>query len=679
MNVPVVANLESEDATIEAIDTEILTLKPELDTAIQAFLASGNHDRTPINQELANFAPRLREAIRPIDDLSHEAGVVLKESFYQLFQDIPIQLAAQILRKLDHQIETEQRPEWNYIENWNSQRVVEVSTSHLILKEIREIQGQMQSIIDSGLLDAEKLARIAELKEAFLAALEKGPFYYGYDIDRKSKVIRAHVEQGETGSINIILADEHGRGSVSSCLEINKVFLLFESIKNIQQLSSVPSVDHDRLEVDRLKYGAKAANLLALQKLLGQLKESNIFGLGYMHIDVPPFLTVPAEIYDCWKTGNDIDSELHTVFAKAQQYDQIIVRSSAVHSEDGEETTGAGVYDSIRLYNEEWDEEERQIVITPITFERFKAAIIDVYESCDSDKAKAYRKDNDIPHESMGIVVQKLIPDGYTDQADTSRLHTPNLIEIRPSGEFPIVFDKNKVKKFLLQHSRLALSRMRDIAYLPVDLEKVSFRFSLSNIYRVLELSILLEQAYGRAVQLEFTLGKDGTFRSNMLLLQARPIPEKMLKPANIEFPEQEPIAIFNSLGVCDTILPVLSEPLGVDQIRSNADKVGIVFYNTSHLGSEYFDCIEMSLPKEGVVVMLGNSAADHGHIETRAIEKGLTILCPKNNEEGMIGESLHLTGQVRAAIKEAMTNDASPLKYRVVSNGIEARIYPTK
>lgn len=74
----------------------------------------------------------------------------------------------------------------------------------------------------------------------------------------------------------------------------------------------------------------------------------------------------------------------------------IIIRSSAVFSEDNDQTTGAGIYHSEPLLGK-------------YTFKDFCTAIEKVYISCDSENALLYRQKNNIGDEKMGISIQKYI------------------------------------------------------------------------------------------------------------------------------------------------------------------------------------------------------------------------------------------------------------------------------
>jgi phosphoenolpyruvate synthase/pyruvate phosphate dikinase len=63
-----------------------------------------------------------------------------------------------------------------------------------------------------------------------------------------------------------------------------------------------------------------------------------------------------------------------------------MVRSSAVYSEDSEKTSGAGIYESVGDIQ---------------SLDDFKKAVQSVFESVESEKAKAHRKMFNISEEYM--------------------------------------------------------------------------------------------------------------------------------------------------------------------------------------------------------------------------------------------------------------------------------------
>ena len=73
------------------------------------------------------------------------------------------------------------------------------------------------------------------------------------------------------------------------------------------------------------------------------------------------------------------------------------------------------------------------------------------------------------------------------------------------------------------------------------------------------------------------------------------------------------------------------------------------------------------SFPKNGVVIVLSRSELGHGHIETLAVEKGLTLLFGTDFNE----ESIMATTKMRAT-----ASSGSDKKFRVVSDGRKARVY---
>ena len=76
-----------------------------------------------------------------------------------------------------------------------------------------------------------------------------------------------------------------------------------------------------------------------------------------------------------------------------------------------------------------------------------------------------------------------------------------------------------------------------------------------------------------------------------------------------------------------------------------NDDRDGMVIFNSSHYGSMRTGEILRSFPKNGVVIVLSRSELGHGHIETLAVGKGLTLLFGTDFNE----ESIMATTKMRA------------------------------
>jgi hypothetical protein len=90
----------------------------------------------------------------------------------------------------------------------------------------------------------------------------------------------------------------------------------------------------------------------------------------------------------------------------------VMVRSSALLSEDGDKISGAGIYDSFEINEED---------LSPRTLAE---NVLNVYASVNSSRAREYRKINGLGDEQMEVVIQEL-SDGYNGVA-MSRLQARN-------------------------------------------------------------------------------------------------------------------------------------------------------------------------------------------------------------------------------------------------------------
>lgn len=481
-----------------------------------------------------------------------------------------------------------------------------------------------------------------------------------------------------------IAVGEHSLTSPSGLEEI--VTKIKQIEREYELFVTVGHVDEEKLEEHRMKFGAKGANLIALTEFMQKLQASEYFQRKTSTISIPPFQLVLAEIYDLWKRGerDSAYTALRNVYDAVQEYGSVMIRSSAVHSEDGKETTGAGIYESIFLKKGS-------------TFEEFIAAVETVYDSCDSESAKQYRATNSIPNESMGLVIQKAIYDEEMAEWDKYRMeenaawlthsrgyinstrpHSNNLMDIYyESLGFPLVYRKGKVEEVLFADGDTYGAKSSAL-YFEADPERMlSGKVNLT-VDDLWTLATLLEKHYGRPVQIEDVINPNSE-RGEISVVQVRPLPSMMFTQQKIEFPTDiEPIAEMQAIGFCDGIFdilpPVLEARHEVDS--KNHEKEGVVFFHKTFKGSFNMGGIQNACPKKGVVVLLHQSAHGRGHVESIALEKGLVLVFTRLDSTKNI-ESIRQIGQVsRLKIRDITSGAIKPGKLRIVANGSRARFY---
>lgn len=297
----------------------------------------------------------------------------------------------------------------------------------------------------------------------------------------------------------------------------------------------------DAIEVDKenhQRFGAKAANLLHIQAMLDELRKS-----GHSLTDVlsiPPFMAIDTDVFRRWQSGERITQTVLDVVSWMTEQDSskaYLLRSSAVHSEDGEHM-GAGVYESA-------------LVEPPLRPRDVLMALRHVYHSTHSPKAQLYRQAIGVEDEAMGVVVQQAgAPDYYGEHTmvtfNTMMPGAPRLADYTIEvGDHPLSrtdessgarrstlhLDRNGMfLDFGVQDAMAEYDAPR--FHTPPDVKKHFIRDS----WYTIQAGILAERLFGQPVQIEGVLQDDG-----IQLVQARPLPDRMLEPEPfVGFPEYD-------------------------------------------------------------------------------------------------------------------------------------------
>lgn len=419
-----------------------------------------------------------------------------------------------------------------------------------------------------------------------------------------------------------------------------------------RRLQQLPARDKERFDQLRLQFGAKAANLLMLSEMvedINRLRKGRFFDVT---IAVPEFQVVPVDSYRAWRDGKLIDDVLQPYFdwASALRDNErwfsedpypadYIVRSSAVFSEDGETVTGAGIYHSERVHG-------------GTTFEDFKGAVTRVYESTDSPQAQAYREQHGIIGEEMGLVIQRFVSpyrSGMHGQSTEGYINSrlpgvPQLMEIATETSRNFV-NRAELDFFIALDADRNEDAFRTVHHFLPDQYKIDPDLPI----RVAQLTYAVERIWDRNVQAEF-VAEGHTIH----FVQVRELPAKAVEEApEVKFPDETPIHSGASIGFGDMELPVL------DEDADNTEKSGVVVFRGNYgwtMGQN-----EYHLPKEGAVIIY-NSDGQNGHIQTLCAEKGLICLFPDRDEDRFAALRYYDLSQLK--------------KVRIVSNGIEARVY---
>lgn len=437
---------------------------------------------------------------------------------------------------------------------------------------------------------------------------------------------------------------------------------IMESIRHIRQeaqlRSDIGSVDSAELEANARSYGAKGANLLAARKAVAGLNKARI----YTRVRVPPFQLLDVEIFERWKRGEDITDVLAAAHRKIGGK-AMYVRSSAVHSEDRENLTGAGIYDSVPLAK-------------GASLDEFRAAVEQVYRSTDAPKAVEYRALNnlDVP-EQMGVVVQEMVPRRLAEYRkgyiNTVRPHAPGLLEVVVEDhQLRVICKKDAIERQMWRGDH----HLEHIAYYQIDAHRHTG--AQNTMASLAHIGQMLEMHFGYPVQIEFISGdRDAN------LLQVRHLPSQLLSSASVKFPEdKQPLHESDAIGVGDMMLDVLPPQ------RSNAERKGVVIFYRSYGMSEQY--IEQYLPKEGAVIILCPSRENFGHIETLCVERGLLCVFQSGSGGAERGEDNEMSPALRTMLSQASNRFSEITRYddfaghrklHIVADGLRAKIYPAE
>lgn len=467
-------------------------------------------------------------------------------------------------------------------------------------------------------------------------------FYFGHNFKDPVEPNWDVLKDVSTGEVSVHFEKKDGSviaGRFGIDKAVETVQASFDRFELEKKLEKLPIRDKDRFDQLRLKYGAKGANLIILKELEPAINE---LGLDFKLV-VPEFQLIPTDIYRKWNKGEPIVDDLRPYFnwAISSSPTDYILRSSAVYSEDGEKVTGAGIYLSKRIHSGS-------------IFGLFKHEVENIFKSTNSSQAIAYRKEYGIDDEEMGIVVQRfVVPRGtFAFEKPTigyinSKLSgVPELMEIRTTHSRNFVNRENL--DFFLPINAKNKDVARKVNHFPPDRSMVDPLLPI----RAGMIASVIEKIWQKDVQIEFVSEK-----STINCVQVRDLPQSAVgESKKIIFPEEKPIYEGTSIGVGDINLPILGYQ------DNNSGKKGITIFSKNHEFS--ISGRPSSFPKEGAVIILDRAGSD-SHIQTLAAEKGLICVFPDTG------------GKIKTEINDRELKELK--KARVVSNGIEARVYKSK
>lgn len=474
------------------------------------------------------------------------------------------------------------------------------------------------------------------------------------------------------GSEGGFLSDQPWLLNIANAIEAGSFFRdIFENY---------PKVDVEMLALNKATFGAKAAHLIALKNAAEQLKPF-LEKVGEV-FEVPEFTLIPADQYASFGSSPAASSEVRAAYHWIAGR-RVMIRSSAVHSEDGEHL-GAGVYASYLLP-------------AGASFDTFCEVVGKVYESVNSPLAKEYRRQIGFDgQEEMGVVVQEYIErEDYRDPAghiNTVRPQMPMVCDVVSQSRYIPEYSSGEpceiendhstvipLYKHVLSEQFVGYHRTQDLCLvLPGDYTQ---KFDLDQACSLGKLGILVEMYFNQPLQLEYVCSNYRT-----CVVQARPLPKTWTDAAKITFPDREDcLWRGESFGVMDQVLEVLSDE------DTNCNRTGLVILDSGFKGSNCLGWLETVMPKKGAVWLLRPSNEMRGHVESRCAERGLLVITGQlssyveghESREEFLNKIWAVYGYDRskwlfapAFAPKVLPPSDTMRKLRVVSNGLEARIY---
>ncbi|MBW2982079.1 PEP/pyruvate-binding domain-containing protein, partial [Candidatus Woesearchaeota archaeon] len=208
----------------------------------------------------------------------------------------------------------------------------------------------------------------------------------------------------------------------------------------------------------------------------------------------------------------------------------VSVRSSAVVSEDSDRFSGAGIYDTFFLSEEELNEKTLQ------------EAVLKVYDSVNSPRAVKYRQEAGLKDERMAVVVQEINHEfsAYHGVMQSRLQDVSHIIPVSfsedigavvsgdPNSKINTVYFKKRFYEEPIRY-KIAFANDNLKQYIADNVEKL-----------ILPLILKLKKRYGRDFEAEFSAKLSHNNTGRIDLLQIRPLTN--ISDKKIRFPKKKPI-----------------------------------------------------------------------------------------------------------------------------------------
>lgn len=460
---------------------------------------------------------------------------------------------------------------------------------------------------------------------------------------RTEYVVDCHGQKVEINKDIAEYVDRH-RDREPIEVEVREMQLLAESF-----------LSFDEHEYKRLReaYGTKAATLFIFDRAITAFHSAveNIHDVA--NFKVPKFTAASVELHKMFKNGDErYEDHLEEVRQQAisvtnDRYDPelyrplVVIRSSAVLSEDGINASGAGIYASVPADPRD-----------PVSF---RQATETVFDSIDTDKARAYLKEKGIENEHMGLLIQRYIEDtkDYNETCAYGNVQSSDPFDrfislSSKTGE--LLFDRAATEARFMIKPPYGL-KQPTLHYNPDHTSLISY-FSRKGA-ELANAALFAEKLFGRQVELEFALDDSNT----AYIVQVRPLPNQE-KPEVIKFPSDiEPFVECRAIGVGDVIVTVR------DNGKYTGDEMTFDWVDNEQQTGD-----TLKARDEKTVFVIDYNDGESGHIQMLARERGQICLYPNALAVLPPGLSNEL---------EADPQQNRVRTFRVVSDGYRGAIYP--
>lgn len=482
----------------------------------------------------------------------------------------------------------------------------------------------------------------------------------------------------------------------------------------------------------------KWENLLWLKDNISKIqdelnKQSNI----KIKLNVPEFELISNEVFDRhfkyeWTELDFVETELNDYAQYVNQLTkkyfnkEIAIRSSAINSEDWD-LTWAWIYTSViitksELENNTWEirlsnnKNDKVFYKSPDYNEIFRIWLYVVYKSIVSDKAIEYRKSNNVPNETMAIIIQDFVNrdhiwygdyDYYNTkfqwyaQIDSILKNNPNYLRLIWGDDGVMIIKRDEIDNSFFREINEIFNDKKNYTYGHTinDISNGLFPYDLYKMPPMIGIVLMkiwyeLEKLYWKEVQIELAF-KSSNFRNVMKTLdwrdektsdnileleidffQIRKLPENYKVKKEVEFPNKEILFEWYCFSVWDYTL----ENFNNKMYKQNTSIYDLRKENCAYVTDSSYGASEwVILPKSWAVIILNSVWISFWHIETICAEED--ILCVFSKKWVDDWESSNFRNRRDENKNWDNTEDVYKLlrekeKLRIVSDWFIGRIY---